>query len=477
MILRIAFILCLTGCAAPRARLTFPTVPLKQSGNLIWYATHGDGRPDFALSLDPQGNVAAVCYSDHRDGSVDRVYRLADYADRDVPHAIILLDSIPYQSMADAYAAGRFRWFHSPQKVIAPFPSLTEICYSDVLHAPPLAGMIDQSYDPRRNAKRSAFWERVKGYTQPWEHRLDYHATFFEFGLSFLDPRPWYAAELERCRAAIDATDKQTTIVYAGSAASLVCKYGRPGVAETLHGAERLCLQLLYERHGAIKMSMMADHGHNLMQSKNVPVSQWLTSAGLHPSDSLRRDDDVVLEVNGLVTYAGVQTTQPTRVADALLSHPQVELAIYMQGDRVIVRDATHFAAIDCRDGRVGYTPIDGDVLGYVPLHTGFATDEDWLSNTADDHWPDLPRRIWDAFHRTAVVPPRVMFTLKDGYCAGLKQFESFIDMASTHGGLNQINSATFVMTMCADRPLGPMRSRDVLNWLQSGFEPVVHTK
>src|SRR6202000_1379982 len=125
----------------------FPASPLKQSGNYVWYATHGDGRPDFALSLDADGNVDAVCYADHRDGKIDRVYRLADYAERDVPHAIILLDSIPYQSLVDFYNAGHLRFFHPPQKVIAPFPSLTEICYSDVLHAPPLPGMIDQSYD------------------------------------------------------------------------------------------------------------------------------------------------------------------------------------------------------------------------------------------------------------------------------------------------------------------------------------------
>ena len=93
---------------------------------------------------------------------------------------------------------------HPPQKVIAPFPSLTEVCYSDVLHAPPLPGMIDQSYDPDTQRQRQALWARIYGYSQPWERRLDYHAKFWEYAMSFLEPRPWCAAEMERCRQTID---------------------------------------------------------------------------------------------------------------------------------------------------------------------------------------------------------------------------------------------------------------------------------
>lgn len=487
-LLALCLLACSIGCTAPRERLTFPKSPLKQSGNYVWYATHGDGRADFALSLDAKGNVDAVCYADHRDGKLDRVYRLADYADRDVPHVIIFLDSIPYQSLVDFYNAGHLRFFHEPQKVIPPFPSLTEICYSDVMHAPPLPGMIDQSYDPRRNARRTQFWQRVSGYSEPWERRLDYHSKFWEQGFAYLNPRPWFATELERCHAAIDRSPSGVTIVYTTSASGMVCRFGREGADEVLAGAEQLCLQLLYEHHGAIKLALMADHGHNLMHSTNVHVWDWLTQDGLNVTGSLKRDDDVLLEISGLVTYAGIQTTQPQRVAGILLKHPEIELVTYMEGDRVIVRDSTATAAIECKNGRVRYVPMEGDVLHYRPLVAqligagkadadGFADDKVWLSATANDPWPDLPRRIWDAFHRTAVVPPRVMFTLKDGYCCGLKRFEDMVDMASTHGGLNQVNSATFVMTMCGNRPTGPMRSRDVLNWLEPGFEPPVHAK
>ena len=50
-----------------------------------------------------------------------------------------------------------------------------------------------------------------------------------EHGLSFLDPRAWYAAELQRAYDAIEASPDRVTYVYFASAASMVCKYGRAG--------------------------------------------------------------------------------------------------------------------------------------------------------------------------------------------------------------------------------------------------------
>jgi hypothetical protein len=474
---------CTAGCSAPSARLTFPAHPLCRDGDTVWYDLSGKGTRDFGLRYDTPGDLTTLVYADLHDGAVSRIYQLADYANADVPHLILLLDSIPYQLAVDRYNAGGFRFCAPPEKIIPPFPSLTEICYSSVLHCPPLTGMIDQSYDQRTQHVRNAFWPRVWGYVQPWEERCDYHAAFYEDGLSFLDPRPWYAAELERAHAAIDDSPNRVTVVYIGSAASMVCKYGRAGVDEVFDGAEQLCLQLLYERHGAIKISVMADHGHNLMRSTNLPIAQYMTAAGFHPAQTIASPQDVFLEINGLVTYAAIDTLQPRGVADALVSHPEIELAMYLDGNRVIVRDAQGSAAVECNHQRLRYVLIDHDVLGYDAIvksldagADGFASDDQWLRATLDAKFPDAPRRLWDAFHATAVDPPRVMFTTKDGYCAGLQDYERYITMESTHGGLNQLNSATFLMSMTG-RTHGAMRSRDILNIIEPGFEPVAHQK
>ncbi len=282
---------------------------------------------------------------------------------------------------------------------------------------------------------------------------------------------------------AIDDSPNRVTVVYFISAASLVCKYGKAGVDEVLDGADRLCLQLLYERHGAIKISLMADHGHNLMRSKNLPIAQYMIDAGFHPAETIAGSNDVFLEINGLVTYAAIDTLQPRRVASALVGHREIELAMYLDGNRVIVRDATGSAAVECDHQQLRYVPIDHDVLGYEQITkslktdaNGYASDDEWFRATLDTKFPDAPRRLWDAFHATVVNPPRVMFTTRDGYCAGLEEYEKYITMESTHGGLNQLDSATFLLSMTGrvDRPL---RSRDILGCIEPGFEPVVHQK
>jgi hypothetical protein len=469
------------GCV-PRDRLTFPYRPLKASAEPQWFDMDGDGRKDFSIAFDPAGQrVESLGYDDDHDGQPDRVYRLADYAPDRVPHLVILLDSIPYHLVEERYRDGEFRWFAPPQKVIPPFPSLTEICYTDVLHAPPLSGMIDQYYDRRNGKVHSGLAARlVGGYREPWERYLHYGAKFSEGGWAYLKPRDWYPAELERARAALDNSPDRTTIVYLTSASGMVCRYGRTGAEEVLDGMARLCLQLLWERQGAIKITVMADHGHNLIRSKNLDLVTPLEAAGFHVAKHIRTDDDVVLEISGLVTYAAVRTRQPEKAASTLLGIHGVQHAFYLRGDRVIARDDHGYAEIEMRAGRLRYAPVTRDVLDYAAVveslrsagkldADGFASRDDWFAATVDDHYPDAPCRLWDAFHGKVVNPPEVMFTTYDGYCAGIKMLEGFIHMHSTHGSLNQINSTTFIMSMTG-RVTGPLRSADVMPTIVPGY-------
>jgi uncharacterized protein len=472
------------GCSPPSGRLSFPTARLAHTNDCDWYDVHHSGHREFGIAYDADGNADRLLYCDGVDGRVTREYRLSDYANDRVPHLILLLDSLPFQTMADRYHDGDFRWFSPPQKMIAPFPSLTEICYGDVMHCPPLPGAIDQYYDPRDEQRKGIVWQRFWGFDQPWERRMYYRANFMQDALSFLHPDEWYAAELEQARLALERSPDRVTVVYLGSAASMVCKYGKSGAERVLDGARQLCLQLLYERRGAIKISMMADHGHNYMESKNISLDPMLASAGFHPADKIRGPKDCIVELNALVTYVGVDTLQPDEVAKALCSHEPIELAVYTQGSRIIVRSRNGTAAIECRNGRLRYLPLDADVLGYGSLiaqlkaegqmdSDGFATDEVWFQQTLDHAWPNAPRRVWDALHGEVINPPTVMLSLKDGYYAGDPGYEKYIKMASTHGGLNQINSATFVITMTG-RLHGAVRHQDVIQVLEPGFEPPV---
>lgn len=472
------------GCFAPSDRLSFPTTPTSVSEAGRIYDVDKDGKPDFAFLAGPSGSLDILAYDDNEDGTFDRRYSLADYRDEDVPHLIILFDSIPFSAVADRYREAGWTWFSPPQKVIPPFPSMTEVIVTRMVGAPPNAGMINQYYDAALKSSGNRIFRRIGGELDPWELRLHYRLAFMQSGMAFLQPRPWFHAELARAKLAFDRSPDRVTVVYFASTACMLSKYGADGLREVLDGLEQLCLEVLWERRGAVKISALADHGHNLIAGTRIDLPDMLKQAGFNPKDSLQADRDVVVELDGLVNYAGIHTHHADEVARALTSHAQIQLAMYASGDRVIVRDAVGAAAIEHRSGALRYVPIDHDVLEYSPIVAaltasgkadadGFIDAHDWFEATVDHHWPDAPARLWDAFHTIARNTPDVMVTTTPGYFVGLASMERFITMASTHGGLDQTDSATFMLTMTG-RGQHPMRSEEVLKTIEPRFDPNV---
>ena len=266
----------------------------------------------------------------------------------------------------------------------------------------------------------------------------------------------------------------------------MICRYSKPGCDEVLEQVQRLCLQLLYERQ-ALKISICADHGHNFMLSTNVQFDDALKSAGFHITSSVRGSRDVAIDRDGLVTYLGIHTKLPAEVAEVVLTRPEVELVTYLQQDRVIVRDHDGSAAIEFHDGKYKYSFTNSDVLKLGPIldelrhenkvdGDGFVADQDWFNATVDADFPDSPHRLWEAFHGLCISPPDVMLTMRDGYCSGHTTLEKLFTMASSHGGLNQVNSATFLMTMTG-RAHSAMRSENILPTVAPGYVIPIRTE
>jgi hypothetical protein len=478
------------GCASvsqwscPAERLSFPARPLKVTAEGRFYDVKGTGRSDFAILRDETGRLNVLAYDDDGDGVFDRRYRLSDYSGGEVPHLIVLIDSLPYRLVAERYQAGEWQWFYPPQKVIPPFPSMSVLTFGEILHCPPAPGFFEHYYDRREQVFHNQNMDQVFGYHGPWHLQLDYVAPYWMVGMMYLNPRSWYAYELWSLKHAFDNSPSNITVVYAGASSGMLSRYGRQGAAETLDLIDQFCMQILYERRGAVKISFMSDHGHNLCASRNTLVDDTLLAAGFHPcSGPLQSPQDVIIELDGLVTCFGIHTQRPKAVADVLLhQRPEIQMALYPEGDQVIIRDLLGAAAIDRRGSRFRYRALDRDVLNYGPVLAslaaggkvdaeGFVADRDWLGATADHEYPDVPHRAWDAFHGLAVNAPDVEFVLKDGYCAGAKFWAGFIDMKSTHGGLNQVNSDAVVLTMIRPLP-GPLRSRELLPLIEPRYIP-----
>ena len=471
----------LAGCGAPSARLTFPERPVREEEDRRLYDADADGHVDFAVETDAAGRFGVIAYDDDEDGTFDRSYDLREFGDEEVPHLIVLLDSVPFEPARARFERDGWTFFEAPTRVIAPFPTMSGVIFSVIMGVAPMDGANNRYYDTRVGRRRDRIWARVWGYENPWQRGLDYHAGYVQNGLAFLRPRPWYAAELALAKRALDQSGSRETIVYVASTSGMISKYGEEGLDEILDGVERLCLQLLYEREGAIKISIVSDHGHNLVPPERIDLEPALEAAGFEPTSRLVDDRDVVIDKDGLVGYAGLHTRRAAEVARVLAAMDEVEVAMYVEGDRVRVLATGGEGYVERRGGRLRFVAISGDPLDYRRVEEamrgagtmdtdGFASAGAWFEATVEHEWPDAPARMWDAFHGVVVSSPDVMLAIRDGWCVGDKQFENYIDMRSTHGGLNQANSAAVLLTM--RRGVGPaLRSRDVLPALRAGDE------
>ena len=470
------------GCVLSGKGLDFPKSPALRAPGHLAYDVDRNGVVDFHVRADERGRMDLLCYDDDEDGVEDRVFRLHEYPPERVPHLIILLDSIPFEPAAARAAASEWTWFDEPRKVIPPFPTMSGLIFTQLLHAPPLGGAINQYYDRAVGKRQDRIMARANGDKNPWERRLHYRLKYWENGLSFLRPRACFQTELARVRLALNDSPDRVTIVYVASTAGMVSKHGMDGLNEVLDGLEQLCVNILHERRGAIKISVVADHGHNFIAGSRIDLPALLKSRGFSPGDRLLDDADVVVELDGLLNYAGIHTRQPARVADALCAIPEIDMAMYQEGERVMIQTSAGRACIEHRSGFFRYVAIDGDVLDYEPLidrlratgsldPEGYASDRDWFDATVDHRWPDAPRRAWDAFHGAIVSTPDVMVTTAPGYFVGLSSMERYITMLSTHGGFDQIDSAAVLFTMTGRAP-GPLRSSEVLPTIEPTFDP-----
>jgi hypothetical protein len=472
----------LTGCA-PHERLTFPVAPISRSETARAYDVNGDGVADFALFTDRAGRLDHVAYDDDGDGVYDRTYRLDDEDPATLPHLVILLDSVPYRTVMQRFERGDWPWFGRPAKVIPPFPTMSGVIFTEIVHAPPLPGVINRYFDKRTNAIDNRIFARVCGDMNAWQRRLHYAADYLDDAAAFLNPKPWYAAELVRAKKAFDCNPDRVTVAYIASSSAMLSIYGEDGANEVLDGLTQLCLQLLYERHGVVRISVMADHGHNYRPGRRVDIEQVVRELHFRPTERLKERGDVVCEVDGLVNYVGLHTREPRALAEGLAKRAEVQLVSYLSGDKVVVLNEHGSATIEQRDGRYRYTAVTADVLklseiaGRLPQADGFIAAEDWLRATMEAEFPDAPQRLWHAFHGLVVSTPDVMATLRDDWCIGLPSLSMVVDMKSTHGGLDQVNSATFLMTTPArGRAALPtvVRSGEALRAVEPAWEPTV---
>lgn len=492
-----------SGCAP-----SFALKPVNHTGQsggepeVIGYDSNGDGEVDFRTVYDPAGRIAALIYG--QGPQAERI-ELADIPPEEKRHLVIVLDGVGYGLAKEFYEAGHLRYCAPPSRVIAPYPTLTDLSLNDALAAGRSSGFEALYYDAQANKLAGGSWAYLRGENMPYNALLDYRADLLTDALSYLFPWHEFKIELAAAQRKFAAWNKKEFIAYFVSMAGLGTRNGAEGHRRALAMLDRLVLDALWESRGRVQVTLFSDHGHSYTVSQRAPIEQHLEDRGWRVRETLEDPRDVVYIRFGLETYASFATQSPAELAADLVAVEGVEIASFSEGNHVVVLgpdgQRAHVREVD---GEYAYEQVTGDPLKYGPILDNYssadglqrgvapaaprsqvvqqvlhhtqdkdteqsspdATDTypaDWLLEASATHeYPAPLQRLWRA-HRgdLAANTPDVIISLGDAWYSGSKGFAGAVEIESTHGGLNYANSATFIMSSLGKFP-DVLRSRDI---------------
>jgi hypothetical protein len=460
----------LGGCQKP---LHFPAESLppaaKAAGASGAYDTNGDGQADFFAFADPNGRISGIGYDTSADALPDQVLDLDAIDTAHCRHLVIILDGVGYDLVKQYRDAGGLRMFHPPSRVIATYPTLTDVCLEDALGYVPCRAFEAAYYDRCANKLSGGSWDYMAGRNQPYDRLLQYRANLIWDAIGYLAPWEVFGKEMNDAARVFGRAQGREVLAYFVSSAGMGTRYGAEGQQRCLREVERLVNQVIWQTRGLTKVTLLADHGHSYTPATRIPLEAHLASKGWKLTDTLRSPRDVACIRFGLETFASFATRRPAELAADLTDCRGVGLASYAQGDTVVVLAPLGArAVISRRLGRYKYQALAGDPLKLSAILSslqadaeGFFGADDLLAATATHEYPAPLERLWRAHFALAENTPDVIVSLKDEFYFGAQSFSGAVKIASTHGSLNRKNSTTFIMSTIG--PLPPlMRSRDI---------------
>jgi len=419
-VLRVLPVLLLCGCSVALR----PTPPLNQLD------VDGDGRVDRIETSDEQGEVVRVVEAPAPGSDPERT-------------VVIALDAVPYEVFAGLQAEGLFSQFFPAARMIAPFPSLTNLGYTTIFKTPLPLGYEDRYYDREAGRIRGGMSDRlfnryknVAPFHQvfSWEPHHLWGAVIYYF--------PGYISrlELQRIEEMLHTSDAKELVLYFGGTDPLGHMRGWKGLADYLRLVDEMVTGFLAAGGADRRVVLFSDHGMSKVSSRPVDLKGSLKEAGFRLSKSLDRPGDVVAPAYGLVGSIQLYTMcdQEEAVARAVVQAEGVDFAVWREG--VGIGAVSHDQAAN---------PLDLPATEY----------------------PDLRHRIEAAFRGHSANPANVYVSLKDGWHWGSGLFELLVNIKGTHGSARDTSTLGFV-TSNVDRLPEHLRAEDVFPYLGLSLQP-----
>jgi hypothetical protein len=381
---------------------------------------------------------------------------------------VIVLDGVPFQTIADLRAEGRFRRFREPARMISTFPSLTNAAMIEILQAEDASGYEDHYFDRERNRLLGSIQDRLNGgkFIQgTFRETFDYHAPAFKGSLAYL-AAPAGAIlvahfDLSGFRQAYRQSNAPVFVAYIGETDSLAHLGGEQPLKSFLRTLDRAGEELIVESGGRLEVELFSDHGNNYADYTEAKLNDAINAAGFKTEKSLTQPESVVLPKHGLVGSSVLFTAAENRarLAEVCAKVKGVDFAVYPSDENTIELISRRGRARILRAGdRYQYQDLGADPLGLLPIieqlkshglvaENGFVSGEDWWRATRNHAYADPLRRLFDGFGKYVKNRADVIVSYEDGYLLGSPFLSAFAQMRATHGSLLRGETEGFAMS------------------------------
>lgn len=397
-------------------------------------------------------------------------------------HLIVCVDGVGFDTIQEMRAAGRFKIFREPARMIAPFPTLTNLSMTEILRpagAGEAVGYEDAYFDAGKNKLRGGLLDRVRGnrfIKGTFRELFDYHPSALKSALGYAAPPASTYVEsltdLLRLKQKFRATRAPVFIAYTGASDSLAHLGGKKMLTSFLARLDDAVEELA--REGEVEVSIFSDHGNDFVGYRRASLKSALRREGFKLGGDLKDERSVVFPQFGLVGCAVMWTREENeaRLAEAVARARGVDFAAYEQAGVVHIVGAAGRALIEGHGGRLSYRLITGDPLELKSVledlraagkvdSQGFVADDDWFAATSRSARPDAVRRIYEGVTVGTRNRANVIVSLADGFYTGSAALDVFAFLQATHGNIGQRQSLGFVMSTRRELP-EYLRAREV---------------
>lgn len=398
---------------------------------------------------------------------------------------IICVDGVGFSLIEKMRREGRFKQFGEPGRMIAPFPTLTNVAMTEILTpvgAEPAAGYEDNFFDLEKNRMRGGLLDRFRGsqfIKGTFRELFDYHPSAIKSGLGYAAPPVSTYIEsltdIVRLKQKFRASSDPVFFAYTGATDSLAHLGGEWLVRSFLSQLDDTIADIIRDSPVPVEVTLFSDHGNHFRKYKRASLKAALRRAGMRLEGTVRDDRSVVFPQYGLVGSAVLFTEEKNeaRLAHSLSGVRGVDFTAYETDGVVYVvgRDGA-LATIERKGARYRYRAVKGDPLALVSVleklktkgavdADQFTADMDWFEATRDSDRPDAVARIFEGMNAPIRNRANLIVNLEDGYYTGSFSMDIFAFLQATHGNLGREQSFGFVISTNHNLP-AYIRAADV---------------